>query len=201
MVPIEKNIRVVDVFNNDYEPTYPKRAKGLVKNGRARLVNATTICLTDPPIKKLEGIKMFESINPVEAIQSSTNSKTNARFSIEYTLEQIENIAAQTEYLNSAVEALRQMSDGENAPAYSPGNEAGKAKAQSIADTVRSREATNQQLLRIYEKIYDDLKPVKPAQPKREVDVAILDSFVEAASDMSPGEKAKFLSDLINKVI
>ena len=34
--PIEKNVIVVDEQGNEYEATYPKRAKGLVKSGRAR---------------------------------------------------------------------------------------------------------------------------------------------------------------------
>ena len=34
-----KNVEVVDEAGNVYEPTWPKRAKGLVKNGRARFVD------------------------------------------------------------------------------------------------------------------------------------------------------------------
>ena len=49
MTPIEKNIRVVDEQGNEYEATYPKRAKGLVKNGRARFIDENTICLACPP--------------------------------------------------------------------------------------------------------------------------------------------------------
>ena len=45
MTPIEKNIRVVDEQGNEYEATYPKRAKGFVKNGRARFVDENTIAL------------------------------------------------------------------------------------------------------------------------------------------------------------
>ena len=47
--PIIKNISVIDAQGNEYEATWPKRAKGLVKNGRARFVNETTICLACPP--------------------------------------------------------------------------------------------------------------------------------------------------------
>ena len=46
---MEKNIIVVDEQGNQYEATYPKRAKGLVKNGRARFVDEHTICLACPP--------------------------------------------------------------------------------------------------------------------------------------------------------
>ena len=49
MTPIEKNIRVVDEQGIEYEATYPKRAKGLVKHGRARFTDENTICLARPP--------------------------------------------------------------------------------------------------------------------------------------------------------
>jgi len=44
-----KNIEVVDEFGFSYGVTYPKRAKGLVKNGRARFENDEKIILTRPP--------------------------------------------------------------------------------------------------------------------------------------------------------
>ena len=45
---MNKNIEVVDEAGNVYEPTWPKRAKGLVKNGRARFVEENRICLACP---------------------------------------------------------------------------------------------------------------------------------------------------------
>ena len=47
--PIEKNVRVIDEQGNEYEATYPKRAKGLVKHGRARFLSDDLICLACPP--------------------------------------------------------------------------------------------------------------------------------------------------------
>ncbi len=44
-----KNIAVIDEQGNRYEATYLKRAKGLVKSGRARFVDEKTICLARPP--------------------------------------------------------------------------------------------------------------------------------------------------------
>ena len=55
-----KNIVVVDEQGNQYEATYPKRAKGLVKNGRARFVDENTICLACPPNMELEDKEMSE---------------------------------------------------------------------------------------------------------------------------------------------
>ena len=45
MTPIIKNIRVVDESGKEYESTYPKRAKGLVKSGRAHFIDENCICL------------------------------------------------------------------------------------------------------------------------------------------------------------
>lgn len=65
MKPIIKNIRVVDEQGNEYEATYPKRAKGLVKNGRARFINDNVICLACPPNdnKILEDYIMNDNTN------------------------------------------------------------------------------------------------------------------------------------------
>lgn len=40
---------VIDEQGNEYESTYPKRAKGLVKSGRARFIGDNKICLVCPP--------------------------------------------------------------------------------------------------------------------------------------------------------
>ena len=47
--PMEKNIAVIDAQGRTYETTWPKRARGLVKSGKARFVNENTICLTRSP--------------------------------------------------------------------------------------------------------------------------------------------------------
>ena len=80
MTPIEKNIIVVDEQGNEYEATYPKRAKGLVKSGRARFVDENKICLACPPNFDLEDKKMTEEI------------KTESIYNIEYILSQIAKI-------------------------------------------------------------------------------------------------------------
>lgn len=90
------------------------------------------------------------------------------KFTMDYVLEQIEKIASQTEHLNRTLEKLGEMADGENAEHMSPGNTLGQAKAKAFADIVRCRETTNQQLIRLYEKMYDDLKPRAPSELSRD---------------------------------
>ncbi|PKM60999.1 MAG: hypothetical protein CVU97_07490 [Firmicutes bacterium HGW-Firmicutes-21] len=150
MKPIEKNIIVIDKQGNSYGATYPKRAKGLVKNGRARFVNEKTICLACPPNKILEDNKMNDNINENIPADETGNKTMEMR----YVLEQIERVLNNTSHITEALKELTLIPDTQGISDIS-----GQAKAYSIADIVRTRETTNQQLLKLYEKMYDDLKP------------------------------------------
>ncbi len=149
MTPMTKNIIVVDEQGNEYEATYPKRAKGLVKNGRARFVDENKICLACPPDNfETEDIKMSENIAAQEA---------NVTYSVEYILTKIAEIQADTAYLNEALTTLSTMNDGDSGEMGAPENVLGAEKAKALGDIVRCRETTNQQMLRMYEKMYDDI--------------------------------------------
>ena len=149
---MEKNIEVVDEAGNVYEPTWPKRAKGLVKHGRARFVNENRICLACPPDMKTED----EHTSNVNNIFGDMNAAD--------ILQRINNIINQTGYITSAFEALVKMGDGDSGDCGAPGNIMGKAKAEAVAEVVRARETTNQQILRLYEKMYDDLTRLSEAE-------------------------------------
>ena len=147
MIPIEKNIIVVDEQGNYYEATYPKRAKGLVKNGRARFIDENTICLACPPCD-MEDNNMSNNIENV-AIETMPTEK----LTMDYVLGQIEKITTETEYLHHAISELSQINSG------GPGDIGAASKAQALGEIVTQREHTNQKLLSLYEKMYDDLKP------------------------------------------
>lgn len=83
---------------------------------------------------------------------------TNVEYSIPYILSQIAAIQRETHYLNEAIDKLADMSDGDSGGPGAPGNLQGQAKAMAFETIVQCRETTNQQLLRFYEKMYDDLK-------------------------------------------
>ena len=140
---MNKNIEVVDEAGNVYEPTWPKRAKGLVKHGRARFVDENKICLTCPPDIKTEETHMSNNIF--------------GEMTVADILTRINDIINQTGYITSAFESLVQMGDGDSGDCGSPGNIMGRAKAEAVAEVVRARETTNQQILRLYEKMYDDM--------------------------------------------
>ena len=144
MTKNERSIEVVDEAGNVYEPTWPKRAKGLVKPGRARFVDENKICLTCPPDIKTEETHM-------------SNTNIFGEMTVADILNRINNIINQTGYITSAFESLVQMGDGDSGDCGSPGNIMGRAKAEAVAEVVRARETTNQQILRLYEKMYDDM--------------------------------------------
>lgn len=149
MTPIEKNIIVVDELGNRYETTYLRRAKGLVKKGRAHFISENTICLACPPTDELEEHTVTDNTQVENTI---------VEYSIPYILEQIAAIQQETAYLNEAIEKLSKMSDGDSGSPGAPGNLQGQAKAMAFETIVQCRETTNQQMLRMYEKMYDDLK-------------------------------------------
>lgn len=157
MVPIEKNILVVDEQGNEYEATWPKRARGLVKNGRARFLSENKICLACPPNRDLEDNGMTDiGMNNMETAENVAATLEEA-VDLAYIFKQIKAIQDQTAYLNNAIDGLTQMTDGDSGDCGSPGNIQGQAKAQALGDVVRCRETTNQQLLNFYITVYNDM--------------------------------------------
>lgn len=173
--PIEKNVRVTDEWGNEYEATYPKRAKGLVKKGRARFLSDDRICLACPPNRlDLEDMEMseFENTNlpetneipemaetpevleapeTPEAPEAPEAPETPETVSLDYVLKQIAAIQADTAHINDAMKRIYQLEHGD------------ETRACAIRDIVTVRETTNQRLLDFYQVLYNDIKPVSPA--------------------------------------
>lgn len=170
-----KKIIVVDEKGNEYEATYPKRAKGLVKNGRAHYIEENKICLLHPPNLKSEDNDMPDT----------KAAKAKDKLTIKYVLDKAEQIINDTEYIHSALEQLALM------PKSDPGDIAGQEKAKAIGEIVRCREATNQQALKFYEKMYDDLTDKKTLKDKA---LAALEKC--SGND----EQMKKLSDIMTEI-
>ena len=147
MTPMTKNIIVVDETGKVYEATYPKRAKGLVKNGRARFIDENTICLACPPDQNLEDNIMLENTNT-----------TSEKLTMDYCLQQIETVLNDKAHLTDAFDQLKNVKDAESMAAMALGN------------IVEAREKTNQRLLDLYQKMYNDLKP-RPSLKERALDI------------------------------
>ncbi len=102
---MEKNITVVDEQGNIIGTTYPKRAKGLVKKGRARYIGGNAICLVHvcPPdeILKEDNITMFDNDNNInntnetnETIEANdNNNKDNASTIISHAKEAVKSVS------------------------------------------------------------------------------------------------------------
>ena len=162
MIPIEKNIIVVDEQGNYYEATYPKRAKGLVKNGRARFIDENTICLACPPYD-MEDNNMSNNTENM-----AIETKPAEKLTMDYVLEQIEKVATETEYLHNAISELSKTNS------VGPGDVGTQEKAHALGEIVTSREHTNQRLLSLYEKMYDDLKAQSlPNEKERIIDMML----------------------------
>ena len=94
----------MDEKGNVYEATYPKRAKGLVKNGRARFIDENTICLACPPDIVNENIsedKIMTDIN----VNAGNYTEVSSKFTLDYALRSIEKIRDDTAYLKDTIEA------------------------------------------------------------------------------------------------
>ena len=160
---MEKNIIVVDEQGNQYEATYPKRAKGLVKNGRARFVDEHTICLACPPNDhNLEDRNMSENNNAKEIL------------SVNYILAQIEKIVDQTAHIHESIAQISALSYGAPECGSPPDD-----RAHALSEIVRCRETTNQQFLAFYQKLYEDLMP-KPSLEERKF--ALLEQMAQNPS-------------------
>ena len=123
-----KNISVVDTQGNIYEATYPKRAKGLVKKGRARFVDETTICLARPPYHT-EDETMDEKKTNIPAPEDKAMHLDEA-----YVIAKIEQIMAGSELLHKTLELL----------AAGPMN--GEA-VMGMSKMVEAREQTNKEMI------------------------------------------------------
>ena len=191
MTPIEKNILVVDEQGNAYEATYPKRAKGLVKNGRARFISENTICLACPPKEYLEDNKMSE------------NKKLTAR----EIFEEIKNL--QIQLTENRFDSIHRLDDALTTVLSENQFESDEARIEAINQvkgvftlreaTYQQREENIKKLLEIYQKMYEDLQP----KSKRESDrVTVLKSVIETLGDgLTPVESKEALRDVLTSAL
>ena len=184
MTPIENNIIVVDENGNKYEATYPKRAKGLVKNGRARFINENTICMLCPPKIKLEDNYMSENKNVTQksgvpgnvanALSNLINSeaeKNKDKVSLNYLMTQIEKLHNELTDLKNTINNIGCVIDAdrcgeENDENITVNGEVALAKIKAITEVFHHREESLQSLLAFYQKVYDDLMQVPSRSEK-----------------------------------
>lgn len=160
--PIEKNVRVIDGQGNEYEATWPKRAKQLVKQGRARFLSENLICLACPPNFDLEDNIMLENdtmpktetteatgitetVETPAAPEAPEAPKANT-VDLDYILKQISTIQEDTALLKETLTKVAVMGSED------------ATKICAMKEMVIARETTNQQLLDFYIALYNDQK-------------------------------------------
>ena len=144
--PITKNVIVVDGQGNEYEATYPKRAKGLVKNGRARFVGENKICLACPPDKILEEQKMSENISKNQVFDQIVDLQKN--------LESLDKILFKVQLVTDSQSYVEQEDGGAITLDYLP--DVAMEKIKTIRDIALEREKTVNKMLDFYLKLYQD---------------------------------------------
>jgi len=117
-------------------------------------------------------IDEINEVNYTEEEKTEIETKSNTlKISMEYVLSRIDRILNDTAHIHEAIKAIPEIPPAEltNGLMNYQGDHAGKAKADAISNMVMSRETTNQQLINLLEKMYDDLKPLQPPEPTEEI--------------------------------
>lgn len=205
--PITKNIRVVDAAGTHLQSTYRKRALGLVKHGRARFIDEHTIELMRPPDPQGKETTMHtqaqdHTMTATQPFGGSSDASRVQAPSRDLTandlLQRIDKLIGETTYLREGVEALARIESGGIGEAGSPGDIATQAKARAVASVIEQREQTNQKLIELLARMYDDLSPAtvenRPSRSPEEM--KLIERLIDQSSDMSEETLNAFLDRL-----
>lgn len=124
---------------------------------------------------------------------SDENNETPEEPSMKYILSRIDMIIHEKEHIENALTIIQTMQLNE-----SPNGGFGdQARAEAIQSTVQSRETTNQKILDILDKMYDDLKPRQTDYKEN-----ILQKIIDAADGASPFTEEKInLIEKFNEIL
>ena len=205
--PIAKNIRVVDAAGTHLQSTYPKRAQGLVKHGRARFIDDQTIELLRPPGPEAEETIMHTETQdhttataPFGAGSDASRVQAPSRdLTANDLLQRIDMLITETAYLRESVEALASIESAGVGEAGSEGDIGTQAKARAIASVVEQRERTNQKMIELLARMYDDLSPtmIKKKQSRSPEEMKLIERLIDQSSEMSEETLAIFLERLV----
>jgi hypothetical protein len=132
----------------------------------------------------------------MEAVANLLNVKaeqqSSDKLTMGYVLGKIEEISTDRSYITAAISELGKMKSG------GPGDIGTEEQAKAIGDIVKARETTNQKLIALYEKMYDDLKPEKVNNEK----VVILDRLIGTLGEgITPVESKEALIEILTYVL
>lgn len=178
-----KNITVTDEYNNVIGITYPKRAKGLVKKGKARWLSTDTICLR---ACETEDITMANNIyevidNQMSKIQEQIRDSSNAdsvRCELLNTISSLAKEERKKEALSLIKDQMAFIKDD--------------AKRLSDIDLsaldnpdafLVSRENTKQEMIKLMSKLLDDEPKPTSEEAKPDTELPVGENSEEAKSD------------------
>ena len=179
--PITKNVKMIRVFDesgNEVNPTYPKRARGLVKQGRARWADDAddVIVLTSDirnteaaypsevhKVHTLEDTEMFEDINVNEKIIETAGLPLNEELNRLYgILETIDKMLYNVSAMGlSLPEDMNGMED-EGVQAVADAIMSESNRLRNLADRYADMRA---QTIILINKVKDDAKPKQESKP------------------------------------
>ena len=200
---------------NAYAPTYLRRAKGLVKAGRARWSDENKICLLASPahineeahemdiydndgnVAKTANIPetVRESLNEYVSDKKEDANAAGPEMTPAYILSQMEKIRADNAYIYEALMSVREIKP--HAPSMNAADYASQGKAEAIGDTVKAREATNLKLLSMYERMYADHFSNKKTDA---IDEAKLNTLREIMDKLIENDAAETFAPSLNEV-
>lgn len=200
--PASLKIEVVDSSGKIIGRTYEKRAKGLVKKGRARFTDENRITLLPSEDAheyiETEGYKMDERINTENILEE------NGQYTIESVMQCMKKILDDSDYIKDVLKNIVEIPSGDAGDCGSPGDIAGKAKAEAISTIVRERENTNQKLIDFYNKVYNDLKAQQFSASDVEKKIQLLNTLSampEIHSDVFEDNLTDRVNDLVSSII
>ncbi len=146
---MEKNIIVKDEQGYTYGTTYLRRAKGLIKNGRARFIDDRLICLACPPKPK----NMEDNDMEFDNIKTSATFGEVPQLSMGYIMTRLDQVINEKQHIQDAITAVKSMELNTSVN----GGFGDQARAEALGNIVQSREMTNQQIIILLNKMYDNL--------------------------------------------
>ena len=152
---MEKNVIVMDEEGNIIGATYAKRAKGLIKKGRARSVDDNTICLACPPNESLEDIKMDNNIETTTSTETTTNEAADGQVTLKYLLDKLDEV--RTSFLESEKKQIALICPPKNMDPNNLNPESLPAIFQNYYETITKIKTTSQTTLQQLTGVYTDL--------------------------------------------
>lgn len=168
------------------EATYPKRARGLVKNGRARYVDEFTICLARR--------------DHTEDASMQNNEKTaiSADFTTTDILQRMDQILSNQSHLQDALSSLKELASNvaTGQVAMKDGSVGGLADA--MARVVNSRENTYRESLDLLGKMYQDLRPYRSPVPE---EMERLEGIMKAIERYTPEQQTEMMKKALQQMM